>query len=152
MFSAILFISYYLVALFYLSFGTLLITHPRFVEHRIHSLFPLLAHFKLQRLANGVNLIVMGVILLLVGNLMAASNVMGFFLALVLSAWEVYLGVTFYYFEKKDIPQAVIHLVLHIALVAAVGGLILFSYSSQVDQLRDFCAYTISSAFHSWIH
>ncbi len=137
MFETILSAIYYLISLFYLSFGVLLLTHPHFVEHHIRPLFPLLASFKYQRIGNSINLILVGVILLLVGNLIVESSVYGFFLALTLSGLEVYLGIVFYYFEERNIPQSILHFVLHLIIVFVIGGFMLSYFPDEIARVEE---------------
>lgn len=133
MFELLLSIAYHLVALFYLSSGVLLLMFPHIFQEHLKKLFPVLATFRYGIVANGFNLILVGLILLWVASLVTVSNVGGFLLTLTLSALEVYLGVVFYYRKERNIPQALIHFVLHILIVIAIG---IFILSNFPDELR----------------
>jgi len=109
--------------------GVLLLVRPSWIHDHIPKLFPFLGHFKLERKYNALNLILMGLFLLLVGLLMRSQNYWGYFLALVISAWEVYLSVAFYHLKQRDIPQAFIHFVIHMIFVFLVGYFILNNFS-----------------------
>lgn len=148
MFETILSVIYYLVSLLYLSFGVLLLTYPHFVEHHIKPLFPLLASFKYQRIGNSINLVIVGTTLLVVGKLIMISNIYGFFIALILSGLEVYLGIAFYYFEERDITQSVLHFVLHLIFVLVIGSFMLSYFSVEITRVEKSAASLFFS--HTW--
>ena len=148
MIETILSILYYLVSLFYLTFGVLLLTYPQFVEHHVKPLFPVLASFKYQRIGNSINLILVGIILLLVGNLITEASIYGFFIAIILSGLEVYLGIVFYYFEERNITQSIIHFVLHIIFVLVIGGFMLSYFQEDIKEISENAASLFMT--HSW--
>lgn len=145
MFETILYASYYLLSFFYLVCGALLITHPRFIEKYIRSFFPVLASFKYRRVTNGINLIIVGLLLLWIGDLIVETNIIGFWLALIISALEIYLGIAFYYFEAKDITQAIIHLCIHMIVVIALVAFMLSAFSRQIQEAQEFTGAIIFS-------
>lgn len=145
MFATVLIIAYYLVAVFYCSFGILLLTHPHFCEQHLRVCFPLLASYRYQRVVNSLNLISIGLGLIIIGQLLAQDSLAGFFLALVLSGLETYLGIAFYYFEERNLTQAIIHFWLHIILVVALGAFILSSFAPEITLIRTQSASLITS-------
>lgn len=149
MFGTLLYVVYYAVALFYLLFGVLLLTHPHLSEKRLKKCFPLLASYKYQRIANSINLTSIGAGLLIIGNMIKLDVFAGFLFALILSALEVYLGIMFYYIEERDMTQAVIHVVLHILIVFLIGIFILQHYSHQIYTMQHETA-TMIKAFFPW--
>lgn len=145
MFNGILYSAYYLVALFYLAAGILLLIYPHLIEVHLKKCFPLLASYRYQRIANSVNLIAIGIGLLIIGNMIVEKEFFGFFVALMLSGLEMYLGIAFYFFEERDLPQAIIHVVLHVILLTAIGVFILHNFSPQIDEFRGQAATALSS-------
>ncbi len=138
-----LYSAYYLVSLLYLASGVFLLVQPDIVERYIPKLFPLLAHFRLQRLGNAFNLIVVGVILLLTAEYLVEKEFIGFFIALVLSVWEVYLSMTFYrkHHSRFDVWS---HFWVHIVIVVFVGWLLLSDYGQEIAVLRDIWSAALS--------
>lgn len=136
MLALFLIIAYYLVAVFYCVFGILLLTHPHFCEQHLKVCFPLLASYRYQRVVNSLNLISIGLGLIIIGQLLAQGALIGFFLALVLSGLEMYLGISFYYLEERNLTQAIIHFWLHIILMVAIGAFILSSFGQEITLLR----------------
>ena len=136
MFETILSFVYYLVALFYLAYGALLLVTPHVVVAHIPRFFPLLASFRYHTLATSLNLIGAGAMLLIVGEFINNLSVEAIFVALLLSGLEVYLGIKFYYLEEHDIPQAITHVTLHLFIVIAVGWLLLTEYEPAIRTLE----------------
>lgn len=131
-----LYSAYSFVCLLYLASGFLLLLRPEIIEQLIPKLFPLLAHFRLQRISNALNLIIVGCILLFTAEYLVEKEFIGFFIALVLSVWEVYLSVTFYlkYHTRFDVWS---HFLVHIGIVFFVGWLLLSDYEKEIDILRN---------------
>ncbi len=147
--SYILSIAYYGVAMFYFGFGLLLLLKPSLVEHKLKACFPVLAAFKYQRVANSINLLGIGIALLLIGNMVLSFSFYGFFIALILSALEVYLGIMFYYIEEKDVFQAVLHFVVHILIVILIGYFVIHHFDTELVKLQNQTA-TALSAISIW--
>ena len=145
MFEAMLYASYYLLSFFYMLCGVLLITHPHFIIKFIQSFFPVLESFKYRRVTNGINLIVVGLLLLWIGDLIVETNIVGFWLALIISSLEIYLGITYYYFEAKDVAQAIIHLGVHIIVVIALIIFMLSTFPRQIQEAQEFTGAIILS-------
>jgi len=133
--TTILYIAYYAVAFFYLVCGALLIVKPRLVRHKIQAFFPVLVSLKYSETAQSLNLIFVGGGLMLVAKFLVFSHVLGFYLALILSALEVYLGVIFYYYELKNTTQAVIHVGIHSVLVVVIITVMLNYHSDTIAEL-----------------
>ncbi len=132
----LLYSAYYLVSFLYLVCGIILLVRPGIIEHIIPKLFPLLAHFKLQRISNALNLIVVGCILLITADYLLEKEFIGFFIALVLSLWEVYLSVTFYlkHHSRFDVWS---HFLIHVVIALFVGWVLLVNYERQIAVLND---------------
>lgn len=132
--SILLYVAYYLVAFFYFLSGIILLIRPQVIEYFIPKFFPLLASRNRGRIENGLNLVVVGLLLFLVSNLLFGANFFGFFIALVLSIWEVFLSIIFYlkYHTHFD---AVIHFVPHSILVVFIGWVLLTVYPKDIDYL-----------------
>ena len=132
----LLYSAYYLVALFYFTCGVILFVAPSIVEHLIPKFFPLLAHFKLQRISNAVNLIVVGCVLFITADYLLAKEFIGFFVALVLSLWEVYLSVTFY-LKHHTWFDVWSHFLIHMGLALFVGWVLVVDYEKQIALIGD---------------
>lgn len=137
MFVTILYTLYYLVGLFYLGSGLLLIFSPRTIEHLVPKFFPLLAYFNLQRISNAINLILMGIVLFFVAHKLVESSFIGLFLSMFFAAWEVYLAVRFYYFHRKDVLDAAGHLILNSALVIIIAMIISGNFSVKINDKKE---------------
>lgn len=136
MFESILSITYFVVALFYLIYGTLLLLTPHSVFSHIPRFFPLLASFRYHTLATSLNLMAVGATLLIIGKYISNWSAGAIFIALVLSGLEVYLGLAFYYREEHDVPQAIIHVVLHTLLVCVIGWVLLAEYGDTLTRVH----------------
>jgi uncharacterized membrane protein len=148
-FTAVFYYLYIAVSLFYIICGVILLLKPTVIEPRLKSLFPLLESFKYRGVTNSVNLIFVGCVLLAVVKLMEDWSVVGLFIAVVLSGLEVYLGVKFYYHEKNDMPQAIIHVVLHTIIVGVVIFFMVFYLSSEINLIQNQTGAIINS-LSSW--
>lgn len=133
--TSLLYVSYYSVAFFYFFSGLVLFFKPKIIEHRIPGFFPLLVFRKRGRIENALNLIIIGLILYIVGYSIFESRFFGFFTALVLSAWEVYLSI-FFYLKHHTFFDAIGHFVLHILLVILIGWVLITSYSKDIYGLE----------------
>lgn len=138
----LLYITYHFVALFYLASGCILLASPRIIEKRIPKLFPFLDARHLHRIWNSINLIIVGIILLIVGRWLVEENIVGLFAALLLSAWEVYLSVAFYWKRNEKI-SAINHFVLHTLIVAFVSYTIIAVNPTNPKTLKQ----SLASAF-----
>lgn len=145
MFAKVLICAYYLVAIFYFVFGILLLSHPHFVQKHLKPCFPLLASYRYQQVVNSLNLITVGLGLLIIGKLLEQKTFLGFFIALILSGLEIYLSIAFYYYEEKNVSQAIIHFFLHIILIVIIGAFILSSFSSEISELSHQTASLVST-------
>lgn len=136
-FTTVFYYLYIAVSLFYIICGVILLLKPHYIVDRLPSLFPLLNSFKYRPLTNSLNLIFIGLLLLVVVKLIEDWSVVGLFFAVVLSGLEVYLGVKFYYHEINDIPQAIIHVVLHTIIVGVVIFFIVNYLSPELTSIQN---------------
>lgn len=83
-----------------------------------------------------LNLIGVGCGLLFIAKAISELSPIGIFSALILSAFEVYLGVKFYYFEERNVSQAIIHLILHLIIVFVIGWFLLTKFSSTITLVQ----------------
>lgn len=150
--NTLLLFSYCLVAALYLISGILLLVKPKSIERFIPKLFPLLDHFGMRRISSALGLIAVGGILVIVAGDIADRKFIGFFSALVLSAWEVYLSLTFYrrYHSLFDVLS---HFFIHIGIVFFVGWLLLSDYGAEINSLAglEFFALTPTAESFSWL-
>lgn len=130
-------VAYYLTALFYGSCGVLLLIRPSLIEKRLSVFFPVLCTFSYRRLGNALNLIGIGVGLFIVSLLLSRENFGGYFLALILSLLEVYLGVFYYYLEVDNRAQAVIHFILHLIIATFIISLLLDRFPDSIQALKE---------------
>lgn len=130
------YIAYYLVAFFYVASGILLLLYPKAIEHKLKDLFPLLVSFRYSHTVTSLNLIGVGCGLLFIAKAISELSPIGIFSALILSAFEVYLGVKFYYFEERNVSQAIIHLILHLIIVFVIGWFLLTKFSSTITLVQ----------------
>jgi hypothetical protein len=133
--TSLLYVSYYAVAFFYFFSGLILLFNPKKIEHRIPGFFPLLVFRKRGRVENALNLIIIGLILYIVGYSIFESSFFGFFTALVLSAWEVYLSI-FFYLKHHTFFDAMYHFILHILLVIFLGWMLITLYGKDISGLE----------------
>lgn len=143
-FVTFLYFTYVAVALFYLASGILLLLYPKTINHRLSALFPLLASFKYSRRLTSLNLILVGAGLLILSESLQSPTLFGFFCALVLSGLEVFLGVKFYYLEENNLPQALIHVILHTVLVVLLFLYLLLYFPNEISFLQQQAASLIS--------
>ena len=114
-----LYIAYHAVSLFYLASGCILLASPSMIETKIPKWFPYLGALEWRRVWNSANLIVVGIILLVVGRWLVEKDIAGLTIAILLSAWEVYLSMTFYW-KRNEKFSAAYHFVIHIFIVVFV--------------------------------
>lgn len=148
-FTTVFYYSYIAVSLFYIFSGVILLIQPNFIKHKFQSFFPLLNSFKYSNIINSVNLIAVGLLLLLIVKLLEDWSVIGLFFALTLSGLEVYLGFKFYYHEQKNVPQALIHIILHSIIVGVVIFFMVFYLSAEISMIKNQAASGLSSIY-SW--
>lgn len=146
-FAAFFYFIYNLVAFFYLISGVVLLLYPHTIQNHIKKLFPLLASWRLDTLVNSLNLVGVGSTLIIIGQLIDQSNVLGYFLALILSTLEVYLGIKFYYHEEHDTFQAIVHIVLHTILVGVLLWFMVNYFSSDISIIQNNVASVVNVLF-----
>lgn len=134
--NSILFTAYCITASLYLVSGVLLFAKPELIERFVPKLFPLLAHFELQRISNAANLTLVGIILIIIADAIVERNFFGLFSALVLSAWEVYLSVTFYR-QHHTTFDVLSHFIIHGIIAIFVGWSLISDYGPYIDMLKD---------------
>lgn len=141
----IFYIIYNLVALFYLICGVLVLLYPKQIENHLETLFPLLISFKYNQIVNSLNLILIGAFLIIVGKLISLHHLAGIYFALILSAFEIYLGVKFYYMEKKDLTQANIHVIVHVILCVILIKMSALFFIDEIVAVKNGIASVIGS-------
>ncbi len=136
-FADVFYFIYLAVTFFYLGSGVILFIRPQLIAHYIKPFFPLLYSFKYGTTTNSLNLIFVGIGLLMISEAIQELSFTGFFCALLLSALEVYLGFKFYYFEQRDMTQAVIHVVLHALIVVAMVFFISSYFAADINHFEN---------------
>ena len=101
-----------------LGFGLRLIDSP-WLAARMAAFFPLLAAKVPAKGAQLVQLASWAVLLPVVGLGIFRQEPVWLAIVAALSAWEVYLGATFY-FEIGDVKQACVHMILHAFIVGVI--------------------------------
>ncbi len=134
-------IVYYTVSIFYLCSSFVLLFFPYFIKKHIPILFPLLHSFDLSDRWNITHLFSVGTILFGTAVLLTYHTLLGLYLAIVFSVWEIYLAFALY-LKKEEPLNAFLHLILHIAIIIFVGHIILSFYS---DSLSNITATVINS-------
>jgi hypothetical protein len=148
-FTAVFYYIYIAVSLFYIVCGVVLLLKPQYIQNHIKPLFPVLESFKYQTVTNSINLIGVGLILLSIVKLLENWSVVGLFIAVIISGLEVYLGVKFYYHERNNVSQTLIHVILHTIIIGAVIFFIVIYLSPELSLIQNQAATTFNSIY-SW--
>ena len=142
MFLEFLGLGYFLVALFYLVCGLLYLFNSKFMhdETRMEEWFPLVYRGKLNNVLTFLWMFGVVVMTTVVGIGVWYLATWAIIAAIVLAIFEVYLGATFYLYQRTpgEHSDALIHILIH----AVIGGYLL----AYVDLVM--ISYTFVELYH----